>query len=268
MGLLEPLSVMQAVILGIIQGFTEFSPVSSSGHLIFLPAILGWSDQGLFFDVLVHLGSLIAVVVYFRNKIWSLILAFFSKDPKRQQERKLAWFIGLSILPAGIVGYLLSSNSRSATVVGISLIFWGIVLGIADKYAKSKKNNIDINNLKCWQVVAISCAQAIALIPGSSRSGITMTAGLFSGLTRKAAAEFSFLMSVPIIAIAGVVKFYDYMRYGKEVILIGPYAFGFLAAAISGFIAISLLMKIIQKWSFQPFMWYRIVIGIIILLVL
>lgn len=262
------MTILQALFLGTIQGLTEFLPVSSSGHLVFLPTLFGWEDQGLAFDVIVHLGSLTAVVIYFRQKLLELIKGFFSTGKKRQSERRLAWLIGLSIFPAGIIGYILDSNSRSTTVVAVSLIVWGIVLGIADHLAKKRKDQTSLDAVKPWQVAAISFAQAIALIPGTSRSGITMTAGLFTGLSKKAAAEFSFLMSVPIILIAGIVKVLEYIQDGGEQMAIGALLAGFLAAAVSGFIAIAGLMKLIQKWSFQPFMWYRIAVGILILLLL
>ena len=263
------MTMFQAIFLGVIQGITEFLPVSSSGHLIFLPTLFGWQDQGIAFDVMVHLGSLVAVVVYFRKKIWQLMQAFFSTDKSKKSDRLLSWFIIISIIPAGVIGLLLKSNSRSALVVGISLIFWGLVLGAADLYAKKrKKTGADINNLKLWQIICISFAQAIALIPGTSRSGITMTAGLFSGLTKKAAAEFSFLMSVPIIAAAGILKTKEFIEVGFGDITFGVLFIGCISAAISGWFAIAGLMKIIQKWSFMPFVVYRVIIGVIILVTL
>ncbi|PIT86916.1 MAG: undecaprenyl-diphosphatase [Candidatus Magasanikbacteria bacterium CG10_big_fil_rev_8_21_14_0_10_43_6] len=263
------MTAFQAIFLGIVQGLTEFLPVSSSGHLIFLPIVFGWEDQGIAFDVMVHLGSLVAVILYFRTNIWKLLRAFFSRGALYAQDRRLAWFILLSIIPAGIVGVLLDSNSRSALVVGISLICWGILLGVADRYSKKRtRAGSDVQHLRFSQVVVISLAQAVALIPGTSRSGITMTAGLFSGLTKKAAAEFSFLMSIPIIVAAGLLKTIEFVEVGFGDIAADVLLLGAFSAALSGWIAIAALMKIIQKWSFLPFVVYRIIVGVIILVTL
>lgn len=266
------MTFVQAAVLGIVQGFTEFLPVSSSGHLILFPRLFGWADQGIGFDVIVHLGTLVAVVIFFRKKLWELCKAFFSRSTLLRPERRIAWLIVLSIIPAGVVGVLLETNDRSVLVVGISMIVWGIVLGIADWYNKRKIKELkpltDLLHLKVWQVITIACAQAVALIPGTSRSGITMTAGLFSGLDKKTAAEFSFLMSVPIIALAGLNKVIDVVQNGAGGVESSMLFVGFVASAVSGFIAIAGLMKIIQKWSFLPFVVYRVVLGVLILALL
>lgn len=263
------MSIIQAIVLGIIQGLTEFLPVSSSGHLIFLPKLFGWADQGIAFDVMVHLGSLLAVVIYFRKKIWQLFQSLFSKETIHKQERTLAWFVIMSIIPAGAVGYFLESNSRSAFVVGMSLILWGIVLGFADWYQKKRieqgKMQTDLNHLRFWQIAVVAVAQAVALIPGTSRSGITITAGLFSGLSKKAAAEFSFLMSIPIIFLAGMVKVIELYQVGIEDVSVAALAVGALSAAVSGFFAIYALLRFIQKHSFLPFVLYRVIMGLLIL---
>lgn len=269
---IKHMSIIQAITLGIIQGLTEFLPVSSSGHLIFIPVLFGWQDQGIAFDVVVHLGSLLAVVVYFRKKLGQLIRAFFSRNTAYASDRRLAWFVGLSIIPAGAVGYFLETNSRSALVVGISFIVWGIMLGIADWYQKQRvktgKKETDVNHLSKKQVLLIAVAQAIALIPGTSRSGITMTAGLGSGLSKKAAAEFSFLMSVPIIFLAGMMKVLEFVEQGSAGVSAGALSAGFIAAGLSGFLAITGLMKLIQSRGFLPFVVYRVIIGALILIFL
>ncbi len=266
------MSILQAIILGLIQGITEFLPVSSSGHLIFFPQLFGWSDQGIAFDVMVHVGTLFAVVVYFRKKIWQIGKSFFSSKSGQTKERFLAWAIILSIIPAGLVGYMLDTNSRSAAVVGWSLIMWGIVLGIADWYAKNKQkqgnSGVSLNHVHWKQVVMMSVAQAIALIPGTSRSGITISAGLFAGVSKTAAAEFSFLMSIPIIFLAGALKAKELITVGigdTSVLVLG---IGALSAALSGFVAIAFMLKLLQTRGFLPFAIYRVIIGTIILLVL
>lgn len=262
------MSAFQAFILGLIQGLTEFLPVSSSGHLIFIPKLLGWVDQGVAFDLVMHLGTLLAVVIYFRVKLWNLLKAVFSRGTERVGERKLAWVIALSCIPAAIVGLILQTNDRNAAVVAGNLIFWGLVLGAADLYTR-KKNFDEIGEKKTLRsIVIMSFAQLLALIPGTSRSGITMTAGLFSGLTRAKAAEFSFLMSVPITALAGAHAVYELTKVGLGGIEMGSLVIGFLSAFIFGLLAIFSVLKIVQRWSFMPFVVYRVVIGIIILLML
>lgn len=263
------MTIIQSIVLGVIQGITEFLPISSSGHLVFVPKIFGWGDQGIAFDVIVHLGSLLAVIVFFRQRLWNIFLAGCGK---RKEGRGLGLLLLLSIIPAGIVGLLfgdiIENSLRATWVVGVGLIFWGLVLGVADFYSGKGKEERgkSIEKVNWKQTLFIGCAQAIALIPGTSRSGITMTAGLFSKLDKKSAAEFSFLMSVPIIALAGFLKIIDLVQVGLGDLNLTVLIVGFISAAVSGFIAIAGLMKIIQKWSFMPFVVYRVVVGIAILL--
>ena len=264
------MEIMQAIFLGIVQGLTEFLPISSSGHLVFLPKFFGWQDQGLSFDVVVHLGTLLAVLVFFWSKISKLVPNLFSK--KLPKEHRLVWYIILSIIPAGVIGFFFGDwievSLRSTRVIGWSLLIWGIVLGLADHYSSHLKKKKSTDNIKTKSAVFIWCAQAIALIPGTSRSGITMTAGLFSGLTKKATAEFSFLISIPIIALAGFLKVYELFQAGTGDLSIAALVAGFASSSIAGFFAISWLLKIIQKWNFMPFAVYRIVVGILILMFL
>ena len=270
------MTILHAIVLGIIQGLTEFLPVSSSGHLVFVPAFLGWSDQGLSFDVVVHLGSLLAVLIYFREKIWGIISSLWKRNAEAKLNRILGFLLLLSIFPAGLVGLFaeewIETIFRSTTVVAITLIGWGLVLYLADKYnqrlQKRRIHLADVHEMSWRQVAIISCAQALALIPGTSRSGITMTAGLFGKLSKTGAAEFSFLMSVPVILIAGAVKVLDLVQQGFGDISVSILSAGFIASAVSGFLAIWGLMKIIQKWSFAPFAVYRVVVGIAILIFL
>ena len=274
------MTVLQSIVLGIVQGLTEFLPISSSGHLVFIPKIFGWVDQGIGFDVMVHLGSLLAVIIYFRKLLWKILKSFFIKNeplpnpPLRGEGtnyRRLGWLIILTIIPAGVVGLLfgdwIETNLRSSMVIGIGLIFWGLVLYIAERYQCRSQitDHRSLKNIGWRNALFIGCAQAIALIPGTSRSGITMTAGLFSKLDKKSAAEFSFLMSVPIIMLAGGLNLLELIQKGLGDLNLVVLVAGFVAAAVSGFVAIAGLMKIIQKWSFKPFVLYRIVVGIIIL---
>lgn len=263
---------LQAIVLGIIQGLTEFIPVSSSGHLVFVPKLFGWSDQGLAFDVVVHLGTLLAVVIYFREKLLRIGKSFVTELPENKTYRRLGWLLIFTIIPAGIIGLLggdwIETQLRSPEVIAYGLIGWGAVLYIADKYSAKLKTHTDTEHMSIKQVVAVACAQAIALIPGTSRSGITMTAGLFAKLDKSSAAEFSFLMSVPVIALAGALKVIELIQTGLGELTLSALVLGFIASAISGFFAISALMNIIKKWSFKPFVIYRIIVGILILVFL
>lgn len=270
------MTLIQSIVLGIIQGLTEFLPVSSSGHLIFLPRLFGWGEHDIVFDVILHLGTLLAVVFYFRKKLLKLILAFFNFkkgiDVEVKGDKKLAWFIIFSIIPAGLVGYFfgdtIESSLRSSTFIAFALIFWGIVLYIADRYGHRQNDQKNLQNISWKDNLFIACAQVLALFPGTSRSGITMTAGLFSKLDKNSAAEYSFLMSVPIIFLAGASKSVDLIKNGLGDLNATFLVTGFIFSAISGFLAISLLMKIIRKWSFTPFVIYRILVGVLILLLL
>jgi undecaprenyl-diphosphatase len=270
------MNILQAATLGIIQGITEFLPISSSGHLIFLPQLFGWEDQGLAFDALVHVGSLLAVVVYFRVRLLNILRDVFQRGAASSINRRLGWLLIFSIIPAGLVGFfggdIIENTLRSVSVIAYGLIGWGIVLYAADRYnrflQKKQAKLTDTQHLSVKQVILISLAQAVALIPGTSRSGITMTAGLFAKLDKKAAAEFSFLMSVPIIALAGGLKILGLVQAGLGDLQLSVLLVGFVSAALSGFFAIWGLMKIVEKWSFAPFAFYRVIVGVLILLFL
>ncbi len=268
------MSLLQAIVLGAVQGLTEFLPISSSGHLIFIPQLFGWSDQGLSFDIMVHVGTLCAVIIYFRGRLWQMARSLLKQDPDFRRDRRLLMLLFLSIIPAGMVGLLagdwIENNLRSVRIVVAGLIFWGIMLAFSDRYnaklKKSGKNLISTTEIGWKRALFIACAQALALIPGTSRSGITMTAGLTAKLDKKSAAEFSFLMSVPIIFLAGVLNFFEIVGGHSQDVRYLPLAVGFVAAAVSGFMAIWILMKVLEKWNFLPFAFYRILIGSLIIL--
>ena len=200
------MSTVEVFILALIQGLTEFLPISSSAHLILPSAVLGWKDQGLAFDVAVHVGTLLAVVLYFRKEVGSMAVAWFGtlKGERDNFDGKLAWWIIFATIPAGLFGLLgkdfIEEHLRSAFVIAATTLLFGFLLGFADFKAKQNKT---IENLGFKGAMLIGLAQAIALIPGTSRSGITMTIGLMLGLSRENAARFSFLLSIPAIAMAG-----------------------------------------------------------------
>lgn len=249
--------ISQAIILAIVQGLTEFLPVSSSAHLILFPKLLGWSDQGLAFDVAIHFGTLCAVLIYFRQQIKDIIC----------KEHKLGWSIVFGTIPVGITGLLghdfIAHNLRATWVIAASTIVFGLVLGIAAFTAKQKRNE---HNLTWSDVIFIGCAQALALIPGVSRSGITLSAGLFAGLTRTAAARFSFLLSIPVILLATGLESYKLVRHAAQVNWLNL-SLGFTVAAITGYLCIDIFLRLIQRYGVMPFVIYRLVLGVIILFV-
>jgi undecaprenyl-diphosphatase len=256
------MTILQAIVLGFIQGITEFLPVSSSGHLILVPEFLNWPLQDLAFDIVVHLGTLVAVLFVLRRDIKKLIKAFFSNKPC--PERSLAWMLIISTIPVLLVAYfasdLIETTLRTPVVVAVSLLFWAIVLGVADVISRRIKSVKNIKDIKWWQAIIIGLAQVMALIPGTSRSGITITAGLFTGINRKTAARWSFLLSVPAIAAAGAKSLLD-LSSGSVTIEFAPLFVGFVVAAISGAFAIKFLLALISRMSYWPFVFYRILLA-------
>jgi len=255
--------------LALVQGLTEFLPVSSSAHLILVPSLLGWPDQGLAFDVAVHLGTLIAVVSFFRKDILKLFLAWVASLSGKgmSPEARLAWGVILGTIPAGIVGLLFKDfievYLRSPLVIAATTIIFGLLLWFADKRAKLKRDELSLS----WQdFLVIGGAQAMALIPGTSRSGITITAGLLLGLTREAAARYSFLLSIPIIVLSGLGVTGDLMGSTEPVDWVAL-LLGTLIAAISAFACIHFFLSWINRMGMLPFVIYRLLLGIVLLVV-
>jgi undecaprenyl-diphosphatase len=261
--------LIRGLILGAVQGVTEFFPVSSSGHLILIPALAGWEDQGLLFDTVLHLGTLAALVWVFRNDIRdAFVSSFLRKD--RTARRFLSMVIAAS-LPGIVFGVLFASrieaNLRGVTPVVIGLVFWGAVLWAADRFASARKRPVtDAKRLTWTQALVVGFAQAIALFPGTSRSGITITGGLFTGLNRAMAVRFSFLVSIPTIAAAGGYGMYKLASQGFGSIGIVQLIVGFMAAAFTGAWAIKFLRSYVEKHSFTPFVIYRFALAIFALL--
>lgn len=272
------MSVLQAIILGIIQGITEFLPVSSSGHLILMPKILGWSDQGLAFDAIMHLATGVAIMIVLWNEIVGMFNGFFSRkkseirNPKFETNSKFKiknakLFLWLAaIIPAGVAGYLLhdlvENKFRSVELVAINLIFWGVVLFIAERVNSFYKERRGTEKLK--DALVVGGMQILALLPGTSRSGITITGGLFSGLSRKRAVNFSFLAGLPLILAAGIMKFVEVWGI-LECADFLPLVVGFFSALVSGILAIKLLQWVAEKASFRWLVIYRVVLGIALL---
>ena len=255
------MDTLQLVILALIQGITEFLPISSSGHLILPSELLGWQDQGLAFDVAVHVGSLIAVVGYFRNDIINLITAWFSSfSGGATSDSRLAWFVIWATVPAGLAGLIfhdfIEQHLRTIAVIAGATMVFGVFLGLADwKGARV----VSLRAMTLRQALLIGCAQALALIPGTSRSGITITAGLAMGLERQAAARFSFLLSIPLITLSGGFKALDLL--GQARVAWGDIFVGVAVAAVSAALCIHWFLKWIDKIGMWPFVVYRLLLG-------
>jgi undecaprenyl-diphosphatase len=266
---------LEALLLGIVQGLTEFLPISSSGHLILVPWLLDFrylEEHESFnktFDVAVHAGSLVAVLVYFRLEIVRLVAAAVKSIRRRTvstADERLAWLIVIATAPAAAIGAVASDaiekDLGEPWQIAILLIVFGVVLGLADRLPQRR----GMESLSWVEAAAIGMAQAIALAPGISRSGITITAGRFLGLTRDAAARFSFLMLAPVVAGATVFKGADVIRDGLPSGSTGPFIVGTVSAAISGFAAIWVLLRYVQTHSYDVFVVYRILAGVVVLL--
>lgn len=258
------MSYFEAFILALIQGLTEFLPISSSAHLILPSAILGWEDQGLAFDVAVHVGTLLAVVIYFRQEVITLLRALFASifSGERSKEAKLAWMIVIATIPACIFGLLMKDiielYLRSAYVIATTTIVFGLLLWWADKHAKQA---VDEYQAGWKQALFIGFSQALAIIPGTSRSGATITAALYLGFTREAAARFSFLMSIPIITLAGGYLGMKLVTCGEPVHT-GFLFTGIITSFISAYLCIHFFLKIISRMGMTPFVIYRLILGI------
>ena len=255
------MSLIEALTLGLLQGLTEFIPVSSSGHLLLAHELFGTSENTLSFDVALHVGTLLALLVYFRNDLWTLLKNINQKN----EQGRLARLLLLATIPAAAVGLLfgdfIDEQLRSASVVALSLAAVGVLMLIVDRNV----NKLDASEVSKKQAVSVGFAQILALIPGVSRSGITITAGIFMGLSRKQAARFSFLLAVPIIAgsALGIL-----LKDGGELSVNTELILGMTTAFISGLLAIKFLLGVIGKVGLKPFAYYRIALAGIVLLFL
>ncbi len=268
------MDIIQAIIIGLVQGLTEFLPVSSSAHLIFAQQALGVADVGLAFDVLLHVGTLVAVIVYFFNDIVNMIKGFllslvdlkdgnFIGELKKDPYKKLAWLTILATIPIGIVGVLFNDIVESMfmglTVPAFLLLITGCLLYVSQRMNSGR---IDVRNISLKEALIMGCGQALAILPGLSRSGTTIAAGLFAGLDKEFAAKFSFILSIPAILGAAVFQLKDLSGGSIE---IGACIAGFIVAAISGYLAISFLLKIVREKSLDIFAYYCWIVGIIVL---
>lgn len=261
------MDILQLIVLAIMQGLTEFLPISSSAHLILVPVLLGWEDQGLVYDVAVHFGSLFAVMFYFRHDIRQVLFAWFSNvsGGPSTENSKLGWAVIIGTIPAVIFGLLIKDYVetilRSPLVIATTTIAFGLLLWYADRSASHKRTE---KTLTTSDAIKIGLAQALALIPGTSRSGITMTAGLMLGLTRKAAARFSFLLSIPLILAATGLKTKDLIEAGGPVDIFGL-CFVTVLSCVSAYVCIHFFLKLIDRIGMLPFVIYRLLLGAFLL---
>ena len=258
---------IQVLVLALVQGMTEFLPISSSAHLILVPVLTDWPDQGLAFDVAVHVGTLGAVVSYFRHQLAGMARAWWAscRGYSGGSEARLAWAVLIGTVPVGLIGILLKDwielYLRGPLVIALATLVFGLLLGWADLRGRGVRDEHSIT----WRdALLIGGAQALALIPGTSRSGITMTAGLWLGLTREGAARFSFLLAIPVIVLAGAVSLADLVAEPEPVpwpALIS----GTLLAGVSAYVAIHYFLRLVQRLGMLPFVVYRFLLGFVLL---
>lgn len=275
------MDIFQAIILGVIQGLTEFIPISSSAHLIIVPWLFGWRDPGLAFDVALHLGTLVALLIFFAGDWLRLIRAGIASIVECKigddVDRRLAWLIVIGCIPGAIVGALAESkieelfhqpnsghNAGAMIAMGIIIALLGAALFIAERIAKHLRG---MATLSLKDAIIIGIAQSFALFPGVSRSGATITAGLFLNLTRETAARFSFLLSAPLIAGAGAKSIFGLMRGGVASSELVYFGVGFLAATISGYLCIKFLLRFLQRNSTDVFVFYRWLLAALVIVV-
>jgi undecaprenyl-diphosphatase len=263
--------IYQAVVLAIVQALTEFIPVSSTAHLVLIPWLFGWKDGGLTFDVALHAGTLVAVIIYFfRDWIQIIGQAFglnIGSDPDLRQNRNLLWLLALGSIPIGIFGYLFDKQAdttwRQPYVIGTMLIVVGIVMWMAEKRRIGSKS---MSTVQMSDAVAVGLAQAVSVIPGTSRSGATISAGLFRNMNRETAARFSFLLSTPAIAAAVAKKAWDIHKEGgipADMKL--PIVVGIVVSGLLGAVVIAFFLRYLRRSSLMPFVYYRVVFGIIVI---
>ncbi|GFN22560.1 undecaprenyl-diphosphatase UppP [Thermanaeromonas sp. C210] len=256
------MSILQAFVLGLVQGLGEFLPISSSAHLVLVRWLLGWPDPGLTFDVALHAGTLVAVLAYF----WRELLEIGREGLRqpRSREGRLLYYILLACVPGALFGVALEEQAqtvfRTPVLIALALALMGIALWAADRGGRKTRN---IENITLVDSLLVGLSQALAIIPGVSRSGITMTAGLLTGMSRETAARFSFLLSVPIIAGAALWEF----RHLSVAEIDAAFAVGIVTSAVVGFLAIKFLLQYLRRGSYLLFAWYRLALAALVVLV-
>ncbi len=261
------MTTLQIIILAVVQGITEFLPISSSGHLVLAPYFFDWTDQGLAFDVAVHFGSLVAVCAYFRKDIVELLRGGFQVVGGKldSPESRMVLAIALGTVPAAIAGLLLASwieqHLREPAVIVYTLSGYGVLMALADRFGRRERSFADVG-LK--DAIIIGCAQALSLVPGTSRSGITITAARMLGFARQDAARFSFLLSAPVIFLAASYKLFGLLASGVSVAWL-QLGLGALVACAVAYVSIEFFMRVVTRIGLVPFAIYRVILAAIIL---
>jgi len=260
------MNIFHAIFLGIIQGLTEFLPISSSGHLALLEHYLNVQEAGLAFDVLLHVGTLVALIAYFWQEWLDMFRALLRPERHNRFERRLFWYLVIATVPGALAGFFLEKQAetifRAPTRIAILLGVMGIILYLADRLARHQRQ---LQGITLTDAILIGCAQALAIMPGVSRSGSTMTMGLFLGFTRETAARFSFLLSTPIIFGAGLYHALKLFKAGDNTLFTLPHILGFLAAIVSSYFTIKFLLQFLRRHTFVIFALYRILLAIVVL---
>jgi len=262
------LSSFQAIVLGIVQGLTEFLPISSTGHLRIVPAFAGWDDPGAAFTAVTQLGTMAAVLLYFRHELWRILIAWVrslgDREVRRTLDARLGWFIVLGTIPIGVFGLAFNNqiedSARDLYLIGSMLIVLGLLLLLAEHVATRTRQ---VEDLTARDAAIIGCAQAMALVPGVSRSGSTITAGLFLGLDRPAAARYSFLLSVPAVVLSGL---FELRHIGDgDGAGAGATLIAVVMAFIVGYASIAFLLRYLATHSTVVFVIYRVVLGTLVI---
>jgi undecaprenyl-diphosphatase len=257
------METIQVFVLALIQGLTEYLPISSSAHLILPSHLLGWSDQGLAFDVAVHIGSLLAVCTYFRHELKIIFTSCWAQlfQGSGDEHSRLGWLLMLSTIPVGLAGLLfddfIENHLRSIAVIALTTIVFGLLLGLVDKKSSQRLSMAQMN----WRsATLIGLSQALALIPGTSRSGITITAALALGYDRQSAARFSFLLAIPVIILSGGYKGLQLVGESNAVVW-GDIFLGISISAVTAFTCIHFFLALVNRIGMMPFVWYRLILG-------
>jgi undecaprenyl-diphosphatase len=261
------MDAFQAIVLGIVQGLTEFLPISSSGHLRIVPAFFGWEDPGAAFTAVVQIGTMAAVLLYFRRDLWRIASAWVRslRDPavRRTLDARLGWYIVLGTIPISVLGLAfkdpIETEFRSLTLIGTTLIVFGLVMLLAEKVSRRER---ELDSLTVRDGVVIGCAQALALVPGVSRSGATISAGLFLNFDRTAAARYSFLLSVPAVVLSGL---FELRHAGEGGLPVGATVVATLLAFVTGYASIAFLLRYLVRHSIGVFVGYRVVLGALVI---
>src|SRR5579884_1769876 len=263
--------IYQVIVLAVVQGLTEFLPVSSSAHLEIVPWLFGWKDPGLTFDIALHVGTLAAVLIYF-YKDWAQIIARgfgidAGGDRELEKNPRLLWLLAIGSIPVGIAGVLFGKQAestwRNPYLIGAMLISVGLLMWWGDRATRGQKK---LGEISAVDAITVGAAQALAIVQGTSRSGITITAGLFRDFDRAAAARFSFLLSTPAIAAAAAKGWWDLHKHGGiPHDMRVPFAVGIAVSAVVGAIVIAMFIRYLRRNSLLPFVWYRIIFGIIVI---